>query len=107
MNQYLDNQTVERYSDDKTFKGCTWTDDRELIGGQPCQGWVNSATWCFALYFGQEQKLLDAFNALVRKDGTVHYRRAEKLFNRSGIRIDRDCEGNVYVLEVIESLLPK
>ncbi len=107
MNQYLDSQTVERFSDDETFKDCIWTDDRELIGGQPCQGWANAATWCFVLYFSQEQKLLDAFLALVRKDGTVHQGRAIKLFNRSGIRIDRDCEGNVYVPEVIEELLPK
>ncbi len=104
--QYLDKQTVEMFSDEDTFKAPLFCDREDLISGEPYQGWVNAATWCFALYFGQEPKLQDALRALIRKDGTINPDRALKLFSwNSGIRIDKDCEGYVFIPEIIGHFL--
>jgi hypothetical protein len=76
----------------------------------PCQGWSNSATWCFNLYFMQERKLIDELIHLIRKDNTINYSRAATLFNRFQInnqmeQIDDDSEGCVNVVEIIDTFL--
>lgn len=72
-------------------------------GIKPYQGWSNSATWCFNLYFLQECKNYEALKALIRKDGTINENRAIKLFNRSNIcsQIDNWCEGDINVPEIL------
>jgi len=106
MNQYLDAQTVEMFSDEDCYRQPLFCDVKSEMGGSPYQGWVNAATWCFNLYFFQESKLIEALRNLVRKDGTINPGRALKLFSwTSGIRIDKDCEGNVYTPEIIEFFL--
>lgn len=71
---------------------------------KPYQGWSNSATWCFNLYFLQERKNYNDLLRLIRKDGTINQTRAVKLFSWSGIRdkIDEWCEGNINVPEILE-----
>ncbi len=104
--QYLDEDTVEMYSDDDTFCSPIFVNHLQLAEGKPHQGWVNSATWCFNLYFMQEPKLCEALRRLIRKDGTINLDRAIKLFSRrSGIRIDKECEGKVFVPEIIDTFL--
>lgn len=73
-------------------------------GIKPYQGWSNSATWCFNLYFMQECEYYEALKDLIRKDGTINEDRAIKLFNQSNIRIDIDdwCEGYINVPEILK-----
>jgi len=66
------------------------------------QGWTNSITCIFNLYFLQEQPNYKALNNLIRKDGTINRDRAIKLFNRAYIKVDDWCEGYVNVNEILE-----
>ena len=72
---------------------------------KPCkeyQGWSNSATCIFNLYFFQEQPNYKAMLNLIRKDGTINPNRAIKLFNWAYIQVDDWCEGYVNVHEILE-----
>ena len=72
---------------------------------EPCdeyQGWSNSATCIFNLYFLQEQPNYIALCNLIRKDGTINRDRAIKLFNWSCVQVDDWCEGYVNVNEILE-----
>ena len=66
------------------------------------QGWTNSATCIFNLYFLQEQPNYIALKDLIRKDGTINHDRAIKLFNWACIEIDDWCEGYINVAEILE-----
>lgn len=66
------------------------------------QGWTNSITCIFNLYFLQEQPNYRALKELIRKDGTINPDRAIKLFNRACIEVDDWCEGYVNVAEILE-----
>ena len=75
------------------------------------EGWSNSATWCFNLYFFQEKKNVDDFSKLVQKIADdkefISLPRARSLFDyaqRHGKmeQIDDDCEGFVNVKEIVD-----
>ena len=66
------------------------------------QGWTNSITCIFNLYFLQEQPNYIALKNLIRKDGTINRDRAIKLFNQACIQVDDWCEGYVNVHEILE-----
>ena len=101
--QYLDQRTVNDYADNDTFRQPLFTCDMDEVYVNPYQGWFNSATWCFALYFGQEPKLLEALRALICEFGDYDQEAVLNLFSwDSGLRIDKDCEGLVYIPEVVE-----
>ena len=75
---------------------------------EDCQGWTNSDTWCFNLYFFQESQLGKAFAALRRKDGTFNIDRVMRLFNQAQRelwmeQVDEDCTGEVNVSEIINN----
>lgn len=74
-------------------------------GIKPYQGWSNSATWCFNLYFLQERSNYQALLRLIRKDGTINQTRAIRLFNQAGTRLQVDewCEGNINIPEILEN----
>lgn len=75
------------------------------------QGWLNSATWCFNLYFMQEQELVQALERLRRtSDRKINYKRAQRLFNQSQYngsmhRVDDWCEGSVSYMEIVDNYL--
>ena len=66
------------------------------------QGWSNSATCMFNLYFLQEQPNYKALISLIRKDRTINVNRAIKLFNWACIKIDDWCDGYINVNEILE-----
>ena len=66
------------------------------------QGWSNSATCIFNLYFFQEQPNYRGMLALIRKDGTINENRAIRLFNQAHIQIDDWCEGYINVAEILD-----
>jgi len=66
------------------------------------QGWSNSATCIFNLYFLQEQPNYKALKNLIRKDGTINAYRAIRLFNQAHIKIDDWCEGYINVNEILK-----
>lgn len=66
------------------------------------QGWTNSITCIFNLYFLQEQPNYMALCNLIRKDGTINRDRAIKLFNQACIKVDDWCEGYVNMNEILE-----
>jgi hypothetical protein len=81
--------------------------------GTPYQGWCNSATWAFALYFGQERENVEQLRLLPRDDGTVDPEAARRLLidasrGRNRLRmepLDDWVEGPVNAREVVEHLL--
>lgn len=81
------------------------TDQQHFIkknqGVPEYQGWTNSATCIFNLYFLQEQANYKALIALIRKDGTINENRAIRLFNQALIQIDDWCEGYINVHEML------
>jgi len=94
------------FSDTETFKAPTFCLHRSEAGGEgDYEGWVNSATHTFNLYFMQEPKCIEAIRQLIRKDGTINHERALRLFRWTGLPIDRDCEGLVFVPEIVENYL--
>ena len=74
-------------------------------GWKEYQGWSNSTTWCYNLYFFQERVNYEAMTNLIRKDGTINIDRAQKLMWRAGVEIDYWCEGAVNVNEIVENFL--
>ncbi len=73
------------------------------------QGWFNSATWSFNLYFFQESENHRKLEALrhptTRK---ISYHRAQRLFSRSQYdgsmyRVDDWCEGSVDYKEIVDN----
>ncbi len=66
------------------------------------QGWSNSATCMFNLYFLQEQPNYKALLGLIRKDGTINKNRAIRLFNQAHIVLEDWCEGFINVPEMLE-----
>ncbi len=90
--------------------GKTW-DFENKHNGKPCvpfEGWTNSATGTFNLYFFQESKLCDKFAALRTRQGKFNIDRVIKLFQEAQCKnlmeqIDHDCEGPVNVQEIIDN----
>ena len=74
------------------------------------EGWTNSATWCFSLYFFQERNNVERFKrVIVVQNGkeVVPLGVAKNLFDhaqRHGEmeQIDDDCEGFVNVREIVD-----
>lgn len=73
------------------------------------KGWRNSATWCFNLYFMGEKELIADLECLRRKDRTINYNRAQKLFNDAQYgrmhRVDSWCQGAVDYKEIVDAYL--
>jgi len=107
MNQYLDAQTVKLFSNTDDFMPPIFVQDKVDASGEPHEGWVNSATWCFDIHFMQEPNLVDAMRELIRKDGQINLVRAQRLFVQSGIPITSDCVGNVWIAEIVDHFLTK
>jgi hypothetical protein len=80
-------------------------------GTETYEGWTNSATWCFHLYFTQSQHWIQQLRGLVRKDGKINPTRLVRLV-RWAQRIDNPdlncmvddwCEGHINVREFVEA----
>ena len=73
------------------------------------QGWSNSATWCFSLYFNQNKRWIDALRSIPHpKYRTLSWAHLSALFydaqnteTDENIQIDEDCEGLVNVQEFL------
>jgi len=80
---------------------------------QECQGWNNPATWCFNLYFTQEEKLVNTLLSLIGEDGNINYHAAVRLFDNAQRgqfgyhmeQIDADNDGLVDVEEIVNNFL--
>jgi hypothetical protein len=92
----------------------TWDSKTNKMIGQVefdrYQGWLNSATYTFNLYFMQEENLQNRLRRLRRQDGKINYDKATKLFHEAQClrlmeQIDDDCEGPVDVKEIVDNFL--
>jgi len=93
-----------------TFMSPVFVADEEYFhrlnaGFKPYEGWSNSATWCFYLYFTQEEENIQALRSKIRKDGKLNTNVAFRVMRQPGIQIDMDCEGPVNVPEFIQQFL--
>jgi hypothetical protein len=74
------------------------------------QGWCNTATWEFNLYFLQEEQLIQRLLNLRISTGKINYNRAAKLFHEAQCRnlmeqLSDDAEGSVNVTEIVDAFL--
>lgn len=82
-----------------------------------CEGWCNSATWTFSLYFLQERTLYEGLVKIIKegarnKDGTLRdsvYQKAKRYMENayhSGKTepFDGDEQGAVNVREIVDQL---
>lgn len=81
----------------------------EPYGGEVYEGWTNSATWCFSLYFCQSRHWLSELYAIVRKDGKINQHRLLRLLRATqkaeyalNCQVDEWCEGAVNVRDFVE-----
>ena len=94
-----------------------WKDTvTQAYWGEPHEGFVNAATWMFALYFGQERKNMEALEKLRRKDGEFNPARVVSLFwtaylGQGGLQMEKldDWVGEqvVHAGEVLSHLTTK
>lgn len=97
------------------FVNIVWPIVDSIDWGEPYQGWCNSATWCFALYFGQERQNIEALLALRQGNGDCDRRKVLQLFRdatrkKNGLHmepLDEWTEGPVNAKEVYEHLTQK
>lgn len=106
LEQYVNSDTVAMFSDADQFRSPMFCcDPISECDDETYEDWVNSATYTFNLHFMQEPKCIAALRDLIRRDGTINFVRAQKLFLWTGIPVTHDCEGLVYVREIVDMFL--
>jgi hypothetical protein len=82
----------------------------EVLSDSPHEGWSNSSTWCFHLYFCQSRHWIEQLQHLVRKDGFINKTRLMRLLRWTqaipsqdlNCQLDEWCEGPVNVIEFVK-----
>ena len=106
-------RTVPIIQEDRKLAVFVLDNPPKLKEDETFQGWSNSATYTFRLYFFQENDLVDEIFKMIQTRGnrrTINldlamelFRKAQK-YNRME-QIDADCDGLVYVKEIISDYL--